>query len=296
MQPAIKTKCIRVAVRIRPLAAAALAAAASNGKIIQPAVVLDGTKALRLRESVSDSFGNSTTTESVFQFDACYDGFSKQADIYQSEVRPWLSDCWQGINTTVFCYGATGSGKTHTAAGTASDAGLIPRAVNELLSMCSAESKMSVKLSYMEIYNEKCIDLLPTSVVAGGQNAEGSCVDLPVREDANRRVQVIGLVEHELKNMDEFKRLFELGTMQRTCAATKLNAQSSRSHAVLMLKVERIENGKRYCGKLNLIDLAGSEDNRQTGNQGARMAESGSINWYEMLFSIGDLEVADLNL
>lgn len=57
-------------------------------------------------------------------------------------------------------------------------------------------------------------------------------------------------------------------------AATKLNTHSSRSHAVLMLKVIKSDMTKspaqKLCSKLYLIDLAGSEDNRRTGNEGIR--------------------------
>jgi kinesin family protein 22 len=337
------TKCIRVAVRVRPsLNAGAVASnstssttAASSAAVVTapPAVTVESDEQgdfVRLRERVGDSFGTQHTTESVFRFDACYAAQSAQADIYASEVRPWLDDCFRGVNTTVFCYGQTGSGKTHTVAGSTSDPGLIPRAVADLLQMRDAQVAAdaaaaaavsgarpmgapsrpppctTVSLSFLEIYQEKCIDLLPvapngtllaastssstlsssSSSSTFGSTADDAPVDLPLREDANRRVQVVGLAEHRLASIADFQRLFAAGVAQRTCAATKLNAHSSRSHAVLALKVERVCGaGRRYTSKLHLIDLAGSEDNRQTGNAGARMAESGAINC--SLFAFG---------
>jgi kinesin family protein 18/19 len=57
------------------------------------------------------------------RFDSVYDSSSKQQDIYETEIRPWLDDTFKGVNTSVFCYGATGSGKTHTISGSATDIG-----------------------------------------------------------------------------------------------------------------------------------------------------------------------------
>lgn len=154
-------------------------------------------------------------------------------------------------------------------------AGIIPRAVADLLQMRDSymqsdpNSAISVRLSYLEIYNERVFDLLPAHLVSSISDATSSFssssstsassstnnpsstsssssssssstlgTDLPVREDAKRRVQVVGLAEHVLTSSAEFRRLFALGAQNRSVAATKLNAHSSRSHAVLVLKVE----------------------------------------------------------
>ena len=72
----------------------------------------------------------------------------------------------------------------------------------------------------------------------------------------------------------KFSGLFDYCTMYcRTTAATGLNERSSRSHSLLLLKVSKVQKVspfKRLTGKLYVIDLAGSEDNRRTGNEGLR--------------------------
>jgi kinesin family protein 22 len=74
---------------------------------------------------------------------------------------------------------------------------------------------------------------------------------------------------------------------QRSTAATNLNESSSRSHFILQISIVIEREGKRFSSKINLIDLAGSEDNKRTGNTGIRMAESGAIN--KSLFVLGQV-------
>jgi hypothetical protein len=111
---------------------------------------------------------------------------------------------------------------------------------------------LCLSVCVQEIYNEKVLDLFH---VDGSGTPDHT--DLPVREDAKHRVQVVGLSEHVLESVAQFTRLYAQGGQNRTVAATKLNAHSSRSHAVLTFKIERVAAGKRYVGKLHLIDLAG---------------------------------------
>ncbi|KAJ7314068.1 hypothetical protein JRQ81_005992 [Phrynocephalus forsythii] len=149
-------------------------------------------------------------------------------------------------------------GKTHTMLGTPDQPGVIPRAVRDVLQMTRNDSsdgwKYSVSMSYLEIYQEKVLDLLKPSLH-----------DLPIREDRNHNILVPGLTQKEITSFADFESCFLPASCNRTVASTQLNQRSSRSHAVLLL---------RLC----LIDLAGSEDNRRTGNKGLRLKESGAIN------------------
>jgi kinesin family protein 22 len=124
----------------------------------------------------------------------------------------------------------------------------------------------AVKTSYFEIYNEKVTDLIELKE------------DLKVCEDANKKTAILGLSETVIKSFEDFKKLYEDRSKNRTTASTNLNARSSRSHAVLRVSIELMRNEKKYNGRLHLVDLAGSEDNRKTGNTGQRMVESSNIN------------------
>ncbi|CAM5072337.1 unnamed protein product, partial [Eretmochelys imbricata] len=110
---------------------------------------------------------------------------------------------------------------------------------------------------------------------------EPSQQDLPIREDRDRNILIPGLTERELGGFGDFERHFLPASRNRTVASTQLNDRSSRSHAVLLVRVSRTQQApphRRRTAKLCLIDLAGSEDNRRTGNRGLRLKESGAIN------------------
>lgn len=115
-----KSKCIRVAVRVRPPMQPSVAAASASttgtaatapAPVPPPVAVTAENDAdgpcIRLRERISDSFGHTHASEAVFRFDACYAPDTRQETVYNSEVKPWLDDCFTGVNTTVFCYGQT---------------------------------------------------------------------------------------------------------------------------------------------------------------------------------------------
>lgn len=141
--------------------------------------------------------------------------------------------------------------------------------------------------SYLEIYNEKVYDLLDSEV----QRDQ----DLQIREDRSRNIIVQGLKSEPFTSFDEFNDIFLRACKNRKVASTRLNMSSSRSHACLILTVRRKQPDPPFnylTGKLHLIDLAGSEDNRRTGNSGMRLVESSNIN--KSLFVLKKV-VNDLN-
>ncbi|KAK3804119.1 hypothetical protein RRG08_047197 [Elysia crispata] len=224
-----------------------------------------------------------------YEFNTVFDENSSQAEVFSTSVEPMLEKVLQGQNVSVFAYGPTGAGKTHTMLGMTSDPGIIPRVIQSLFEAIEEKQasalngnsnqapQFKVTFSYMEIYNEKVHDLL----VSGHQ-------DLPIREDASKNIFVADLSEKSIDKYETFMNHFEPAASNRTVAATKLNKYSSRSHTILLLKILRREpDGKEMRGKLYLIDLAGSEDNRRTGNKGIRLKESGAIN--KSLFVLGEV-------
>lgn len=132
------------------------------------------------------------------------------------------------------------------------------------------ETSVSVTLSYYEIYNDKVYDLFESP-------DKRSLAGLPLREKDGKTI-VVGLSERECDDLKDFERLYIEANNNRSTAGTKLNAQSSRSHAILMVKVTQINGDETLISTASAIDLAGSEDNRRTENNKERMVESASIN------------------
>ncbi|XP_029311596.1 kinesin-like protein KIF22 [Cottoperca gobio] len=214
-------------------------------------------------------------TETVkYHFDVIHGEQTTQQEVFRS-VKPILPHLLSGQNASVFAYGPTGAGKTHTMMGSSDQPGVIPRAVREVFKLVKAKNEddrwdYSIGMSYLEIYNEKVLDLLSPS-----------SLDLPIREDKDKNILIPGLTHTTISSFSDFDKHFVPASLNRTTASTKLNQRSSRSHAVLLLKVVRTQRTlphRQQTGKLYLIDLAGSEDNRLTGNQGIRLKESGAIN------------------
>ncbi|KAM6897893.1 kinesin-like protein KIF22 [Xenentodon cancila] len=208
-----------------------------------------------------------------YRFDVYHGEQTTQQEVFLSSVKPILPHVLVGQNASVFAYGPTGAGKTHTMLGTAEQPGVIPRAVREVFSLVHDEDEgwdYSISMSYLEIYNEKVLDLL-------SPNAQ----DLPIRESKDKNIFIPGLTQTAISSFSDFDNHFIPATLNRTTASTKLNQRSSRSHAILLIKVVRTQRSlphRQQTGKLYLVDLAGSEDNRRTGNQGIRLKESGAIN------------------
>ncbi|XP_069591087.1 kinesin-like protein KIF22 isoform X1 [Ranitomeya imitator] len=213
-----------------------------------------------------------------YHFDAFYGEKATQREIYTSSVCPILPHLLVGQNASVFAYGPTGAGKTHTMLGNPQQPGIIPRAVRDLLQMTRGKNgtpeeenwTFTITMSYVEIYQEKVMDLL-----------EPKNKDLPIREDKGHNILIPGVTQKTITTFSDFDEHFIPASQNRTVASTKLNDRSSRSHAVLLIKVQKnqqISPFRQLTGKLYLIDLAGSEDNRRTGNQGIRLKESGAIN------------------
>ncbi|KAH6639293.1 P-loop containing nucleoside triphosphate hydrolase protein [Boeremia exigua] len=215
--------------------------------------------------------------DQTFAFDRVFDDTTSQADIYESTAKPLLDNVLDGYNATVFAYGATGCGKTHTITGSPSDPGIIFLTMQELFEKInerSEEKVTEVTLSYLEIYNETIRDLL----VEGG-----SKTSLMLREDSNQAVSVAGLTSHRPVDVNEVMEMIVRGNDLRTMSPTEANATSSRSHAVLQINVSSKDrnasvNEPHTMATLSIIDLAGSERASATKNRGARLTEGANIN------------------
>ncbi|KAF2144044.1 uncharacterized protein K452DRAFT_223282 [Aplosporella prunicola CBS 121167] len=215
--------------------------------------------------------------DQTFAFDKVFDDNTTQGDVYEGTTRPLLDSVLEGYNATVFAYGATGCGKTHTITGTAQQPGIIFLTMQELFERVAElqETKSTeISLSYLEIYNETIRDLL----VPGGSKQ-----GLMLREDANQAVSVAGLTSHHPQNVQQVMEMIVRGNEWRTMSPTEANATSSRSHAVLQINVASKDrnagtNEPHTMATLSIIDLAGSERASATKNRGERLIEGANIN------------------
>ncbi|KAL2853767.1 P-loop containing nucleoside triphosphate hydrolase protein [Aspergillus pseudoustus] len=217
--------------------------------------------------------------EYSFQFNAVYDAEASQQELFEAEVSPTIKHLFNGFDVTLFAYGVTGTGKTHTMRGGKSldERGVIPRLLSgvyrrsrKIEKDSNGETSVKVSLSYYEIYNDKVFDLFEPP-------EKRTIAGLPLRDNGGKTV-VVGLTEKPCYSLKEFETLYDQANINRSTSATKLNAHSSRSHAILCVNVAISTGDKTRITTASAIDLAGSEDNRRTDNDKERMVESASIN------------------
>ena len=200
----------------------------------------------------------------------------------------------EGYHGTVFAYGMTGTGKTFSMQGTATSPGVIPLAITDIFSFIreTPHREFLLRVSYLEIYNEKIHDLLKLN---DGNAGHGSLQpeEIKLREDPKRGVYASPLKEEIVQSPTQLLRVIARGDQSRRTRSTQFNAQSSRSHAVVQIVVESRErpmhgtghNEKRNplapggvrVSTLSMIDLAGSEraaENKERRTEGAHINKS----------------------
>ncbi|XP_075777287.1 kinesin-like protein KIF13A isoform X4 [Pelodiscus sinensis] len=231
--------------------------------------------------------GENRKPPKVFAFDYCFwsmdesntTKYAGQEVVFKCLGEGILEKAFQGYNACIFAYGQTGSGKSFSMMGNAEQLGLIPRLCCALFQRISVEENESqtfkVEVSYMEIYNEKVRDLL---------DPKGSRQSLKVREHKVLGPYVDGLSQLAVTNFEDIESLMSEGNKSRTVAATNMNEESSRSHAVFNIVVTQTlydlqsGNSGEKVSKVSLVDLAGSERVSKTGAAGERLKEGSNIN------------------
>ncbi|EOY08297.1 hypothetical protein QUC31_010914 [Theobroma cacao] len=232
----------------------------------------------------------------VFTFDKVFGPSAQQKDLYEQAVVPIVNEVLEGFNCTIFAYGQTGTGKTYTMEGECkraktgpngelpAEAGVIPRAVKQIFdTLESQNAEYSVKVTFLELYNEEITDLLAPEEISKVALEEKQKKQLPLMEDGKGGVLVRGLEEEIVTSASEIFTLLERGSAKRRTAETLLNKQSSRSHSLFSITIhikEATPEGEELikCGKLNLVDLAGSENISRSGARDGRAREAGEIN------------------
>ncbi|MES1907742.1 MAG: hypothetical protein MHM6MM_000801 [Cercozoa sp. M6MM] len=218
-----------------------------------------------------------------FTFDNVFAPSTQQSAVFDRCVAPLVDVFLKGMNATVFAYGQTGSGKTHTmgtSAGARTDAdvdrGVVPRVIDAIfdyVNSSSDESDCAVRVTFLEVHKETLRDLL-------APNDD----EIPsIREGRGGELVVQGVGEHAVTSADECLSLLERGSLYRKTSSTKMNAHSSRSHAVFTVYLtqratEEGEEDSFLTSKFHFVDLAGSERVKRTGAEGAQLKEGISIN------------------
>uniref|UniRef100_A0AAQ4PQ21 Kinesin-like protein n=1 Tax=Gasterosteus aculeatus aculeatus TaxID=481459 RepID=A0AAQ4PQ21_GASAC len=214
-------------------------------------------------------------TSKPYVFDRVLPPNTSQEQVYDQCAKQIVKDVLGGYNGTIFAYGQTSSGKTHTMEGKLHDhqlMGIIPRIAHDIFDhIYSMDENLEfhIKVSYFEIYLDKIRDLLDVSKT-----------NLAVHEDKNRVPYVKGCTERFVSSPEEVMDVIDEGKNNRHVAVTNMNEHSSRSHSIFLItiKQENMETEKKLSGKLYLVDLAGSEKVSKTGAEGAVLDEAKNIN------------------
>lgn len=312
---------IRVVCRFKPLASSSPTRSSLQSVDIQSTgarkedagqgvCVLQSNKAATassLQNAMQSGYAPTTDEKQAvtFSFDRIFEPTSTQADVYAgcrgsalvkgpffpflpclaSSSADALVDVLKGCNATIFAYGQTASGKTHTMMGPdveevtlGEHVGVIPRITSDLFTALAeleaASPRVSVEfgvtVSYLEIYMENVRDLL---------NPQQQNDSLTIHEDMMRNVYVKGLRAVTVSSATDALNLLRRGNRERVTNSTNMNERSSRSHAIFELSVTLREHGIRERkAKLSLVDLAGSEKVYKTGAQGQTLEEAKGIN------------------
>ncbi|EFR01791.1 kinesin-II subunit [Nannizzia gypsea CBS 118893] len=271
---------VLVSVRVRP------DLSSGEGKNSEGEWLVDGRRSLvsyRGKEGGDYFYDNVFTTH------------DNNAKVYDASAKRLVRRVMEGYHGTVFAYGMTGTGKTFSMQGTATSPGVIPLAITDIFSYIreTPHREFLLRVSYLEIYNEKIHDLLSMSASGqgnGGNGAQGQQQEeIKLREDSKRGVYATPLKEEIVQSPTQLLRVIARGDHSRRTSSTQFNSRSSRSHAVVQIVVESRERapaaghekraaiapGGVRVSTLSLIDLAGSE---RAAESKERRAEGAHIN------------------
>lgn len=269
-------KHVKVVIRTRPTA-----------EFAQDVIQISNDKTgihIHVPKSSQDGYINNQQEDWSFKFDKILHN-SSQESTYEECAHSIMNSVLLGYNGTILAYGQTGAGKTFTMTGATENfkhRGLIPRAISHLYREIADRPQLAftVKISYLEVYNEQMIDLLSTLPVSNASLTGPET--LSVIEDKAGTPSVKNLT-YAVSNSEEdaLNYLFE-GETNRSISQHQLNKNSSRSHCIFTIHIEsrsRVESSEKVLySKLNLVDLAGSERLSKTETTGASLREAMYIN------------------
>uniref|UniRef100_A0A4X1UR16 Kinesin-like protein KIF24 n=1 Tax=Sus scrofa TaxID=9823 RepID=A0A4X1UR16_PIG len=255
---------IRVCVRKRPLGMREVRRGEIN------IITIEDKETLLVHEKKEAVDLTQYVLQHVFYFDEVFGEACTNRDVYMKTTHPLIQHIFNGGNATCFAYGQTGAGKTYTMIGTHQNPGLYALAAKDIfrqLEVSQPRRHLFVWISFYEIYCGQLYDLLNRRK------------RLFAREDSKHVVQIVGLRELQVDSVELLLEVILKGGKERSTGATGVNADSSRSHAVIQIQIK--DSAKRTFGRISFIDLAGSEraadardSDRQTKMEGAEINQS----------------------
>mmetsp|Transcript_617 Transcript_617/g.1071 ORF Transcript_617/g.1071 Transcript_617/m.1071 type:complete len:590 (-) Transcript_617:327-2096(-) len=229
-----------------------------------------------------------------FRFKRVFPQQTTQEEIFVSCALPLVDSVLDGFNAAILAYGQTGSGKTYTLLGPGFDnaahigrsdqelRGVTPRLIqaifHQVYSQLGGEVLYEIYASYIQIYMEKVSDLINPAKHK-----------LEIYNSPDKNLWLTDATKTPVKNVKEVLEILELGAKNRVTAATNSNAESSRSHALLVLTIDKhqLQEGKMKSSQVYLVDLCGSEKVSKTGATDLRLKEAQTIN--KSLLSLGNV-------
>ena len=217
------------------------------------------------------------TSGAAYSYDNVFCDIDANTTVYSQCAKKLVESVIEGFHGTVFAYGMTGTGKTFSMQGTPGSPGIITQAVQDIFRLIDGDhnNKFNLKVSYLEIYNERIRDLLA--------DASSATEEIRIREDARRGAYAFPVIEMPVSSTTAFLDIIQKGDQSRHSAATDYNAHSSRSHTMIQVIVEAHPASSHESksptqtriSTLNLIDLAGSE---RASSDAERRKEGAYIN------------------
>ena len=233
-----------------------------------------------------DAIVNNSRTGYNFSFSGILDDKASQRDVFRTVGIPAIQNALAGYNSTIFAYGQTGSGKTFTVTGGPErydDRGIIPRAIAQLFKTIKDDEQKGISYScfitYLEIYNQSGYDLLMENNHSSNSSSEES-KRVTMLEDEYGDFHFKNLSMHTVSSEEDALNLLFLGDTNRVIAATEMNQNSTRSHCIFTIVLEKRTAGADIVtrSKLNIVDLAGSERVSRTSSTGQTLREAKYIN------------------
>lgn len=245
-----------------------------------------------IKDKIRHDYINNSKEKYFFKFNKVFNQHTQQDVIFNEIAKEVCDSALEGYNGTIFAYGQTGSGKTYTITGgveRVEQRGIIPRTLSYLFQQMRERSntKYTIRISYLEIYNNEGFDLLVDSPLSTGINRLEDLPKVIMRENLDKQLLLYNLSSHTVNNETEALIYLMKGDDNRVIAETPKNDASTRSHCIFMIQLEALTdvisnegevNQVRTVSKLHIVDLSGSEKAMKSNLNNERFHEATNIN------------------
>ena len=247
-----------VFIRIRPLLERELKAGSENCLAVSDTDFPRDPPPQRIVVQAGDA-----NLKGSYVFNRVFEQSMSQEAVFNSTAKPFVQDFLAGTNVTIFAYGQTGTGKTYTIFGPAEDPGIVTRSLSDIFEKMPAGKELHYE--YVQLYLDDFKDLL----------ADASGLGKLVEGKAG--VELLGLSSHKATSASEILQAVAKGATRRATRAQDMNEVSSRSHAILMLRLKEGDGGDVFSSMF-IVDLAGSERVARSGVTGDGFTEATNVN------------------